>query len=180
VYGEEPSAAVGRMGPGAKPPWADGDVNGEPTGLGAPRYASNGGLVVSAEPSWLSAPSVAPLPAAQQVSSDVSAHSELTSQLPGFFAAFADDDQVGLGRYLASAAVGGLGGAASFGVITALRGPQGGSARDIRVTVSGTPGEAGAVGSRLAANYDMVVVDPQSGRWYVKDIRASTQSMGTQ
>lgn len=44
VYGEESPAGVG---------------------LGAPRYASNGGLVVSAAPAWLPAPSVAPLPAAR-------------------------------------------------------------------------------------------------------------------
>ena len=33
---------------------------------------------------------------------------------------------------------------------------------------------------RLAATYDMSVIDRHSGRWYVKDIRASTQPMGTQ
>ena len=33
---------------------------------------------------------------------------------------------------------------------------------------------------RLATSCDMSVVDQQSGRWYVKDIRASTQPMGTQ
>ena len=33
---------------------------------------------------------------------------------------------------------------------------------------------------RHAAVRDMSVVGPHSGRWYVKDIRASTQPMGTQ
>jgi hypothetical protein len=33
--------------------------------------------------------------------------------------------------------------------------------------------------ARRAATYDMSVFDRQSGRWYVKDIRASTQPMGT-
>jgi hypothetical protein len=42
------------------------------------------------------------------------------------------------------------------------------------------PGQAGILAPRLAANCDMSVVDQQSGRWYVKDIRASTQPMGTQ
>jgi hypothetical protein len=135
VYGAESSAAVGRISPGGKPSragggrwpaWAGnavstgnnlGTVNGDPTELGAPRFWSNGGRVVSAEP---------------------------------------------------------------FGGITALQVPQGGSARDITVTVSEIPGEAGARVSRLAPTYDLVVVDPQCGRWYVKDIRASTQPMGTQ
>ena len=38
----------------------------------------------------------------------------------------------------------------------------------------------GAGASRLATTHDMSVVDQQSGRWYVKDIRASTQPMGSQ
>ena len=48
--------------------------------------------------------------------------------------------------------------------------------RDMTVTVR-TSGSR--TGGRLAT-YDMSVVDQQSGRWYVKDIRASTQPMGTQ
>jgi hypothetical protein len=43
-----------------------------------------------------------------------------------------------------------------------------------------TPGQVGTVASRLAETDDMSVVDQQSGRWYVKDIRASTPPMGTQ
>jgi hypothetical protein len=42
------------------------------------------------------------------------------------------------------------------------------------------PAQVGTGASRLATTYDMSVVDRQSGRWYVKDIRASTQPMGTQ
>ena len=43
-----------------------------------------------------------------------------------------------------------------------------------------TPGQVGTGVPRLATTCDMSVVDRQSGRWYVKDIRASTQPMGTQ
>jgi hypothetical protein len=40
---------------------------------------------------------------------------------------------------------------------------------------------SGGLGApRLTTTYDMSVIDRHSGRWYVKDIRASTQSMGTQ
>jgi len=53
--------------------------------------------------------------------------------------------------------------------------------RDITITVSlATPGQVGTGVPRLATTCDMSVVDQQSGRWYVKDIRASTQPMGTQ
>jgi len=31
----------------------------------------------------------------------------------------------------------------------------------------------------FAATYDMTVVDQQGGRWYVEEIRASTQPLGT-
>lgn len=43
-----------------------------------------------------------------------------------------------------------------------------------------TPWQVGTGVPRLATSCDMSVVDQQSGRWYVKDIRASTQPMGTQ
>jgi hypothetical protein len=50
---------------------------------------------------------------------------------------------------------------------------------DVTRTVARTlPLQVGVGVVRLATTYDMSVVDPQSGRWYVKDIRASTQSVG--
>jgi hypothetical protein len=177
AYGEEPLAAAHGISPEAKPLRA-----------GAPLSASNGGLVVSAKPAWLPTPSVAPLSTVpeeitgQQASSHVSPQPELTSQRPGFFAAFARGDQAALGRCSApGASISGLGGAVGFGGIASHQVPQGGSTHDIAVTVSSrVPAQASAGESRLARNYDMSVVDQQSGRWYVKDIRASTQPMGTQ
>jgi hypothetical protein len=187
VYGEEPSALAGRMGPEAEPPW-----------VSAPHYASNGGLVVSAAPAWLPPPSVAPLPAlhlertvhnestahqektGERTSSGASAQYKLPSQLPGFSAAFDNSDQAPLSRYVPPGApVSGPDRAVSFGEITPLKAPQGGSTRDVTVTVSWIPAQASAGASRLARTYDMSVVDQQSGRWYVKDIRASTQPTGT-
>ena len=59
--------------------------------------------------------------------------------------------------------------------------PQGGATRDTTVTVDlATSCQVATVPPRLATTCDMSVIDPQSGRWYVKDIRASTQPMGTQ
>jgi hypothetical protein len=52
--------------------------------------------------------------------------------------------------------------------------------RDITATASWpVTGQVGAGVPRLDANDDMPVIDQQSRRWYVKDIRASTQPMGT-
>jgi hypothetical protein len=156
-------------------------VNGQLMELGVPLYASSGGLVVSGQPAWLPAPPVAALPSAQQAGSDQTAKGELASQLPAFFQAFAGGDQSALSRYLVpGTTVSGLGGAVSFDSIASLQVPPGGAARDITVSVHWSmPGQAGTGAPRLAATYDMSVIDQQSGRWYVKDIRASTQPMGT-
>jgi hypothetical protein len=131
-------------------------VNGKPIELGVPLYAPDGG-------------------------SDQAAKDALASQLPGFFRAFASGDQAALGRYLApGASISGLGGAVSFGGIASLQVPRGGATREITVTVDWTiPGQVGTGAPSLVATYDVSVVDQQGARWYVKDIRASTQPMGT-
>jgi Conjugative transposon protein TcpC len=149
--------------------------------LGVPLYASGGGLVVSAHPALLPAPLTTSLPTAQGESSDHGAHAALAGQLPGFFQAYASGDQAALSRYaIPGVSFSGLGGAVSFGSIASIDVPQGGTARDITVTVNWMlPGQVGLGVARLATTYDMSVVDRQSGRWYVKDIRASTQPMGT-
>jgi hypothetical protein len=59
-----------------------------------------------------------------------------------------------------------------------LQVPQGGLTCDITVAVSRIPGQAGAGTSRLTTSCDMSVVDQQTGRWYVKDIRASIAADG--
>jgi hypothetical protein len=94
----------------------------------------------------------------------------------------AGGDRAVAGWYLAPrAAISGLAGAAGAGGITELRVPQGGATRHIRATVGlAIPGQVGTGVPRHATTCDMSVVDQQSARWYVKDIRASTQPMGTQ
>jgi hypothetical protein len=55
-----------------------------------------------------------------------------------------------------------------------------GATRDITVTVDWTiPGQVGTGAPSLVTTYDTSVVDQPGARWYVKDIRASTQPMGT-
>ena len=128
-------------------------VNGRLMELGVPLYASGGGIVMSGEP-----------------------------RLPAFFQAYASGDQATLDRILApGASEGELGGTVSFGSIASLTVPRGGATRDITVTVNWLlPGQVNQDAPQLPATCDMSVVDQRSGRWYVRDIRASTQPMGTQ
>lgn len=158
-------------------------VNNKPMELGVPIYSSGDtSLVVSGQPAWLPAPSKAQPPATQSPTSDQSAQSALQSQLPAFFAAYASGDQSTLNRYLASgASVSGLGGTVRFGSIQSITVPQGGNKRDITVTINWLlPGQPKQSVPQLTTTYDMSVVDQQSGKWYVEDIRASTQPMGAQ
>jgi hypothetical protein len=157
-------------------------VNGRLMELGVPIYSSDGGIVVSGLPAPLSAPSVVQPPNTQEASSDPVALGELEAQLPTFFAAYASGDQATLNRFLApGASITGLNGEVRFGSIATISVPRGGATRDITVTVNwlllgqGTRGVA-----QLSSTYDMSVVDQQSGKWYVEDIRASTQPMGAQ
>ena len=157
-------------------------VNGKMMELGVPLYASGGAIVVSGEPAMLPAPVPASPPAQPQAGSDPAVQRTLLSQLPAFFQAYASSDKTTLSRLVApGASLGGLNGAVSFGSITSLAVPPGGATRDITVTVNWVlPAQVKGGISQLAATYDMSVIDQQSGRWYVRKIRASTQPMGTQ
>jgi hypothetical protein len=157
-------------------------VNGRLMELGVPLYASGGGIVVPGEPARLPAPSAVSPPSTQGVSSDPVAENALASQLPAFFQAYASSDQATLNRYLApGASLNGLHGAVVFSSIASIAVPRGGATRDITVTVNWMlPGQVRGGPAQLAETYDMSVVDQQSGRWYVREIRASTQPMGTQ
>lgn len=157
-------------------------VNGKMLELGVPLYASGGGIVVPGEPAILPAPPAVPPPDAQPVGSDPAARSALSSQLPAFFEAYASGDQATLNRFLApGVSLNGLGGAVSFGSIASIAVPPGGATRDITVTVNWMiPSQVRGGMTQLTTSYDMSVVDQQSGKWYVREIRASTQPMGTQ
>jgi len=151
VYGEEPSASADRGNPAAKPSWACGGRRAaQPTVSGRLRPG-----VPRYDPNGRLVVSAA-LPGAQRVRSGQTARSALASQSPGFSRAVSP------------------GGIATFQV------PQSGATPgNNTVTVHWTlPAQVGMRAPRLAATYDMSVVDPQSGRWYVEDIRASTQPMG--
>ena len=111
-------------------------VNGQLMQLGVPVAASGGGVVVSGEPAWLSAPpQISPPPAAPR-SSDQVAQSQLMNELPAFFQAYASGDSAALNRFLVrGVSLTGLGGAVTFDSIGALHVPPGGATRQITVTV---------------------------------------------
>ena len=164
-------------------------LNGQLMELGVPVAATGSGLVVSGEPAWLPAPPrILPPPAPR--GSDRVAQSQLMNVLPAFFQAYASGDSRALNRFLAhGASVAGLGGAVTFDSIGALHVPPGGASRQITVTViwqvpvteqpGSTVGNLG-MASKLEMTYGMSVVDLQSGKWYVKEIGASTEAVGAQ
>jgi hypothetical protein len=161
-------------------------LNGQLMELGVPVAATGSGLVVSGEPAWLPAPPrISPPPAPR--GSDRVAHSQLMNELPAFFQAYASGDGRALNRFLAhGASVAGLGGAVTFDSIGALHVPPGGASRQITVTViwqvpvTEQPGSTAGMTSKLEMTYGMSVVDLQGGKWYVKEIGASTEAVGAQ
>jgi hypothetical protein len=164
-------------------------LNGQLMELGVPVAATGSGLVVTGEPAWLPAPPrISPPPVPR--GSDRVAQSQLMNELPAFFRAYASGDSGALNGFLAhGASVAGLGGAVTFDSIGALHVPPGGASRQITVTViwqvpaTEQPGStAGNLGmaSKLEMTYGMSVVDLQSGKWYVKEIGASTEAVGAQ
>ncbi len=161
-------------------------VSGQLMELGVPVAASGSGVVVTGQPAWLPAPPQVPAPAAAAGGSDPVAQSQLMNELPAFFQAYANGDSAALNRFaVRGASLTGLGGTVTFDSIAALHVPPGGAARQITVSViwqlPEQPGSAAGnlgMASKLEMTYGMSVVDLQSGKWYVKEIGASTEAVG--
>jgi len=161
-------------------------VSGQLIELGVPVAASGSGVAVSGEPAWLSAPPQISAPAAAPRGSDPVAQSQLNNELPAFFQAYANGDSATLNKFaVRGVSLTGLGGTVTFGSISALHVPAGGATRQITVTViwqlPEQPGSASGnqgMASKLEVTYGMSVVDLQSGKWYVKEIGASTEAVG--
>jgi Conjugative transposon protein TcpC len=160
--------------------------------LGVPIYAAQGGLVVSAEPALLPGPERATPPSSSSAASDPAAVTALTTQLPGFFRAYASGDQEALGRFLApGAVVTGLDGAVTFGSISGMEVPSGGATRRIAVSVvwqlAAQAAKSRARHSQdssvndaapgLEMTYEMTVLR-QHGSWYVQSIGPSANQPG--
>jgi hypothetical protein len=146
--------------------------------FGVPVYTAGGGIEISGLPALLPAAPMVEPPASQQSQPDPAATTQLQQQLPLFFTAYASGNGAELNRYVAmGASVAGLpGGEVTYGSIAGLYVPPGGATRHITVTVNWQL--AGQQGG-FATTYDMSVTVQQGGRWYVGEIRASTQPMGT-
>jgi len=162
-------------------------LNGQLMELGVPvaATAQGHGMVVCGEPAWLpSPPQISPLSAPR--GTDRAAQSQLMNELPAFFQAYASGDSTALNRFLVRGSqVAGLGGAVAFDSISALHVPPGGASRQITVTVIWQlPDQPGAAAGNLGMTpklemaYGMSVVDLHSGKWYVKEIGASTETVG--
>jgi len=160
-------------------------VNGKMMELGVPVYASAGGMAISGEPAWLSAPAPVAVPAPPTVNNDSATESELMAPLRAFFAAYASGDQSTLGRFLApGTSVTGLGGSVVFGSVTGVTAPVGGTVRHIVATVVWEiPGQAvkvpraGTSTASLEMTYALTIVR-QHGTWYVQSIAPATQAVG--
>lgn len=161
-------------------------VNGGLMELGVPVYAKSGGMSISGEPAWLSAPKPAVPPAPGPSTIDAPTQAALTNQLPGFFQAYASGDQVTLGRYLApGTSLTGLGNSVTFDSLTAVTVPPGGSVRQIVATVvwdiPGQPAPGARPGTapsaKVETTYALTIVR-QHGTWYVQSIAPSTQAGG--
>jgi hypothetical protein len=152
-----------------------------------PVAASGGVVVVAGEPAWLSAPPQVSPPLAAQRGTDQVARSQLLNELPAFFHAYASSDSAALNRFaVRGVSLTGLAGAVTFDSIGALHMPPGGTTTRITVTVisqlpeppgSSTSGNPGMT-TTLKMTYGMSVIDLQSGKWYVKEIGASTEAVG--
>jgi len=158
-------------------------VNGQLMELGVPVYYSGGALAVSGEPAWLPAPAKASVPTPSAPTSDAATQSELMSQLPAFFQAYASGDQVTIDRFLAPGThVTGLGGALTFGSLTSVTVPPGGDTRHTVATVvwhvpgqaSPAPTAKNAPPAGLEMSYALTIVK-RSGTWYISAIVPSLQ-----
>ncbi len=151
-------------------------VNEQLMQVSVPIYAASSGLVVSGEPALLPPPAVVNPPSAQAGgSSDLTAQNEFQTILPSFLVAYAASDTATLGRYVTKGfSITGLGGVVSYSSIENLTVPQGGSKRDITVTVRWKlQGQA----ATLDVTYEMTWIY-QSGTWSVETITGSTKQAG--
>ena len=106
---------------------------------------------------------------------------------PAFFQAYASGNQDTLSRFLApGTSVTGLGNAVTFGSLTAVAVPVGGSARNVIATVVwNVPGQATSGGAAqqatapagLEMSYALTIVK-RSGTWYISSIGPSLPAAG--
>ncbi len=159
-------------------------VNGQLMELGVPVYYSGGALAISGEPAWLPAPQKAAVPTPTATSSDSATQSELMSQLPAFFQAYASGDQATLDRFLApGTTVVGLDGQLTYSSLSGVTVPAGGDTRHIVATVMwNVSGQASSGKASPPAGLEMsyaLTIVKRSGTWYISAIGPSLQPAGS-
>jgi hypothetical protein len=159
-------------------------VNGQLMELGVPVYYSGGALAVSGEPAWLPAPQKAAVPTPSATSSDSATQSELMSQLPAFFQAYASGDQATLDRFLApGTTVAGLGGQLTYSSLSGVTVPTGGDTRHIvAMVVWNVPGQTSSGKASAPAGLEMsyaLTIVKRSGTWYISTIGPLLQPAGS-
>ena len=157
-------------------------VNGKLLEFSVPIYATQDGMVVSGEPALLPPPARISPPASQATGNpDQATQNAFQGLLPSFFQAYAGNDAATLDRFITKGfSITGLGGTVTYDSIQSLYVPQGGSARNITVTVRWQlSNEGGTAPATLDVTYDMTWIY-QGGNWSVESIRGSTQQAGQQ
>jgi hypothetical protein len=160
-------------------------VNGRLMDLGVPIYAASGGMSVPGEPALTQGPGGASPPSPSNGPTDPGTQAQLLNQLKAFFQAYGAGDQVTLGRFLAPGiTMSGLDNTVTFGGITGINVPVGGTTRQVTVAVKWqtipSPSGKSPVSSAPAGiemTYQLTVVR-QGGTWYVKAIGPSTEQLG--
>jgi hypothetical protein len=144
--------------------------------LGVPIYVSGGKISVAGLPALLPPPAKAS-PAVSSAAADQGAESELTSQLPAFFQAYASGDRTTLARFAAPGShIRSLDGAVTFAGVDSVYAPTGGATRSIEVTVTwrlpaaaNGRGNVSAATATLQMTYQLTVVR-QGASWDVLTI----------
>ncbi len=112
--------------------------------------------------------------------SDSAAQNALINELPAFFQAYASGDSAALNKFLATGALlTGLDGTVTFNSIAGPQEPPSGRQVANYITVIWHEWPKPFI-TKLAMTYGMSVVELQSGKWYVKELSASTEVVGAQ
>jgi hypothetical protein len=151
--------------------------------VAVPVYTKDGAFVISGRPAMLPPPARAIPPEAASITRDNDLEAELQETLGGFFRAYGSGDTVSLKRFSDNASITSLNGTLTFFALKEIVAPTGSdTSRQVTTTVvwqvppggnQATPG-----GAELEQSYELTMVK-KDNKWYVRDIRGSTQPTGS-
>jgi hypothetical protein len=150
--------------------------------LAVPVYSKGGAFVISGRPAMLPPLPRAVPPEAATISRDNALETKLQETLGGFFRAYGSGDTVSLKQFSDNAAITSMNGALNFFALKEIVVPAGsGPKRQVTTTVVWqVPPSAGRGGTsgELEQTYELTMVE-KDGKWYVREIRGSTQPAGS-